>query len=377
MYIREIELRDFRNYESLKLEFHNKVNLFLGDNAQGKTNLLEAIYIMSLGKSFRTSRDSEMIRFGAEFCRVKTVAEKDGALTVEMVISDRGKGIKIDGVKAKKTSELLEHIYTVIFSPEDLKIVKEEPEKRRKFMDRELCQLKPFYYTDLSSYKKILQQRNAYLKENVIDEAALDVWDMKLAEYGARIMAHRRDFTEKLRKISREIHGRITDGREVLEVSYEPGVSQPSAEEVLAAGALRAQQQEFYQVLKSCQRSDLYNRTTGRGPHKDDLRLTINDVDIRHFGSQGQQRTAALSLKLAEINLIKEETGEDAVLLLDDVLSELDSTRQNYLINAFGDVQLFITTTELTPEVKEALPPGRTFYVKQGRIEGDRDIIFF
>ena len=373
MYIKNIELKDFRNYEKLSLEFHKKVNILLGDNAQGKTNLLEAIYITSLGKSFRTTRDNEMIRFGEEFCRVKITADKDEEnLIVELVISEKGKAIKIDGVKAKKASDLLEHIYIVVFSPEDLKIVKDEPEKRRRFIDRELCQLKPSYYNLLSDYKKVLHQRNAYLKENVIDESALDIWDIKLSEYGSKIMLQRVEFVEKIQKISSKIHKKITDEKELLKITYEPSVKLVQMEDIQNYrnyNALRAQKEYFQETLKETKRGDLYNRNTSKGPHKDDLRISINGIDIRHFGSQGQQRTAALSLKLSEIKLIKEETGENAVLLLDDVLSELDNSRQNFLINAFEDVQLFITTTALTEGVKKALPEGKNFYVNNGYIK--------
>jgi len=186
MYIKEINLKDFRNYESLNLKFHEKVNIFLGDNAQGKTNLLEAIYFCSIGKSFRTSIDNEMIRFGEEFSRIKVLSEKDEEeLTIEIVITEKNKGIKVDGVKLKKTSELLENIYTVIFSPEDLKIVKEDPEKRRKFINTELCQISPSYHSALSGYKRILKQRNTFLKDGKIsgkgiDGQILEIWDDQL-----------------------------------------------------------------------------------------------------------------------------------------------------------------------------------------------------
>lgn len=368
MHIKNIELRDFRNYGALNLELHEKVNIFLGNNAQGKTNLIESIYMSSLGKSFRTSKDSEMIKFGAEFCRIKVEAVKDNdPLNVEIVITGKGKGIKVDGVKIKKTSELLENIYTVVFSPEDLKIVKEEPEKRRKFIDTELCQLYPSYYLNLANYKKTLKQRNTLLKDIKFGqvspeiEATLLVWDEKLTEYGSKIMIQRNSFVEKLKLISRKLHEDITNGKESLEISYEP--------KVRFSDSLRDQQDIFRKTLQENIKNDIRNGITSCGPHKDDLKLCINNVDIRHFGSQGQQRTAALSLKLAEIRLIKEETGEDAVLLLDDVMSELDGSRQNYLINSLGDVQLFITTTELSDEVKSALPAGQTFYVSAGNVK--------
>jgi len=367
MYIKEINLKDFRNYESLNLKFHEKVNIFLGDNAQGKTNLLEAIYFCSIGKSFRTSIDNEMIRFGEEFSRIKVLSEKDEEeLTIEIVITEKNKGIKVDGVKLKKTSELLENIYTVIFSPEDLKIVKEDPEKRRKFINTELCQISPSYHSALSGYKRILKQRNTFLKDGKIsgkgiDGQILEIWDEQLSSYGAEIMMKRRDFIENLKKISRELHKNITDGKENLDIVYESNVDLKED--------FNSQKEEIKKALESHRFIDERNGNTSKGPHRDDIGIIVNDVDIRKFGSQGQQRTAALSLKLAELKLIKEETGENAILLLDDVMSELDASRQNFLINSLDEVQLFITTTDLGEDVKKALPKGYTFYVKEGSMK--------
>jgi DNA replication and repair protein RecF len=249
----------------------------------------------------------------------------------------------------------------VVFSPEDLKIVKDEPEKRRKFIDRELCQLKPIYYRNLGRYKKILQQRNSLLKQQEVKEDVIAVWDEGLAEYGAKIIQERNRFVEKLNGISREISRGITNGKEALEVSYEANVEYKESYE---------EQKEYLKsLLNKNLKNDIYRRSTSVGPHKDDLKICLEGVDIRHFGSQGQQRTAALSLKLAEIRLIKEETKVAPILLLDDVLSELDAERQNFLINSLEEVQLFITTTELGEEVKKQLPEGYTFSVENGRVE--------
>ena len=363
MYIKDIELHNFRNYRDLELAFHPSVNLILGNNAQGKTNLLESIYITSMGKSFRTSKDQEMILFGEEFGRVKVNAQKDYYDTsVELILSkDSKKSAKVDGVKIKKSSQLLENIYIVIFSPEDLRIVKDEPEKRRKFIDRELCQLRPKYYEDLSNYKKVLLQRNAYLKEYEVDPAILDLWDMQLAKYGASIMMMRADFVKKLDKISRGIHGAITNGKENLELKYVPNVS--------LTGSLAELEESYYKMVRGTFDNDLRQRTTTKGPHKDDLEFYIDGISVRSFGSQGQQRTSALSIKLAELSLIKEETGEEAILLLDDVMSELDLERQEFLVKSLADIQMFITTTEIPDKLKETLPEGKTFYVTAGRVE--------
>lgn len=358
MYIKEIELHDFRNYQTLWAEFDPRVNVFHGKNAQGKTNLLESIYITSMGKSFRTNKDKDLIRFGADFFRVKVKACKEDDIFIELAVNKQGKkGIKIDGIKAKKLSQLFENIYIVIFSPEDLRIVKDEPEKRRRFIDRELCQIKPSYYNSLNQYKKVLAQRNAYLKETYVDPAVLDIWDSQLAEYGSKVILQRETFIKKLEIISRSIHEGITNRQESLDVSYEPSIKPcPDLCSV------------FYEELRENRERDLKNRTTGKGPHKDDLKLQISGIDIRGFGSQGQQRTAALSLKLSEIQLIREETGENPILLLDDVLSELDQQRQTDLIDSLEDTQIFITTTEISPELKQALKRIRYFQIKNGAI---------
>lgn len=369
MYIKQIELKDFRNYKELKTEFHPNVNIFIGQNAQGKTNLLESIFLTSMGRSFRTNKDKDMIRFGKEFFRIRLVAFKDDDdLVVELAVNRDGKkGIKIDGVKAKKLSQLFENVYIVAFSPEDLRIVKDEPEKRRKFMDRELCQIKPSYYNSLSQYRKALMQRNACLKEfymgnpNMTDDI-LDIWDNKMAEYGSRILSCREEFVRKINKISGRIHREITNGKEQLEVSYEPNIKVSGNQPAL-----------FYEELKKNREKDKRRGTSGSGPHKDDLRLQIGHIDIRSFGSQGQQRTAALSLKLSEIELIKEETGESPVLLLDDVLSELDQERQNYLIRSLEKTQVFLTTTELSREAEQRLGNIKYFQIKDGMIVSEKE----
>ncbi len=362
MYIKNIQLTNFRNYDFLETEFHKNVNLILGNNAQGKTNLLEAVYITSIGRSFRTNKDSDLVHFDADFAKVFISAEKEVYdTTVEIIVKkDAKKYIKKDGVAVKRTSDLLENIFIVIFSPEDLKIVKDEPEKRRKFIDRELCQMKPAYYESLSSYKKILLQRNTYLKEENIDQSILDLWDVQLAKYGAKIMQMRKIFVEKISQISNEIHGSITNGKENLQILYNPNIK--------LFDSLKDQEDFFYDELKKSYSNDLRQRTTTKGPHKDDISFRVNEIDMRNFGSQGQQRTCALSLKLAELHLIKEESGEDAILLLDDVMSELDIERQEYLIKTLKENQLFITTTDLDKKLFEAFPEAKVIYIDSGKI---------
>ncbi len=359
MYIKEVELKNFRNYEELNLKFNRNTNFIIGNNAQGKTNLLESIFICSIGKSFRTSKDSDMIGFEKNFAKVKLTAQKQlFPVDIEITIKkDHGKSIKLDGINISKTSELLDNLYMVIFSPEDLKIVKDEPEKRRKFIDRELSVLKPLYFDSITNYKKVMLQRNNYLKEKNIDSTVLDIWDIQLAKYGAKIISMRSDFVEKLNKISSRIHSDITNNKENLKIEYEPNVKTKNNLE-----------NALYNAIKKSQDNDLRLRTTTKGPHRDDISFFIDGINVRNFGSQGQQRTAALSLKLAELDLIKEETGEDAILLLDDVMSELDANRQEFLIKTLSDIQLFITTTEITENLRNILSESKIFTVENGKI---------
>lgn len=357
MYIENIILKNYRNYIDADVDFHEKVNIIIGDNAQGKTNLIEGIYISSMGKSFRTNRDNEIINFNKDFSSLKVLAWKDREpLEIDFFIRKDGKKkIKKDGINLSKISQLADNILTVIFSPEDLKIVKEEPEKRRKFIDRELCQISPSYFDSLSNYKKLIYQRNTYLKENYINNTLLDVWDVQIAKYGNKIINHRRAFVEKISHFSRNIHKSITEDREILDLRYKPSID--SFEE-----------KEIYEELKDNLDKDKKIRTTGKGPHKDDMQFFINGDDVRSFASQGQQRTAALSLKLAELNLIKEETGEEGILLLDDVMSELDLRRQEFLIKTLKDNQIFITATNLDETLIRAFPESKIIRIKRGTV---------
>lgn len=349
MYIKEIELHNFRNYKDERVTFAPTVNIFLGMNAQGKTNLLEGIYLTGIGRSFKSIRDREMINFEEDFCRLKTcfcAGDGEERINEVAITRDGKKGIKIDGLELRKSSELLERIFIIVFSPEDLKIVKDEPEKRRRFIDREMCQIRAGYLSDLTDYKRVLKQRNAYLKEERVDMDMLSIWDVQMASLGTRIIERRRNFIERIDEISREIHYKITGGKERLELKYEPSEFDP--EKV---------------------REDIRNRTTGHGPHRDDFSIMADGIDLRKYGSQGQQRTAALSLKLSEIRIIEEEKGEKPILLLDDVLSELDNDRQVYLLNSLGENQMFISTTDIIGAVARNLPEGKIFKINGGQVE--------
>lgn len=341
MYIKKLELKNYRNYKDFSIEFSKNLNLIVGQNAQGKTNLIEAISLSSIGKSFRTLKDNELIKFGEDTAVVKVWAEKDVIDTnVEISINkDYKKSIKKDGNAIKRTSELIDNIIIVIFSPEDLKIIKDEPEKRRKFIDRELAQIKPAYYDCLSNYKKILAQRNAYLKEDFVDDSILIIWDEQLIAYGSKLMKMRNDFINEINNFSGKIHSNITNGKEILRIEYDPNIKFDEN--------IEKQKDIFREIINKSLNVDKKLRTTTKGPHKDDMLFFIDEINVRNFGSQGQQRTCALSLKLAELDFIKNESGEDGILLLDDVMSELDEERRDYLIKTLKNNQIFVTTTDL------------------------------
>ena len=357
MNIRSIELKNFRNYENLEISFDEGTNILFGDNAQGKTNILEAAYMSGTTKSHKGSRDREMIRFGEEEAHLKTVVVRGGReYQIDMHLKkNRAKGIAIDKIPIKKASELFGILNIVFFSPEDLNIIKNGPAERRRFLDSELCQLDRIYLADLTNYNKILAQRNKLLKDMIYRPSLSDtlpVWDMQLIETGKKIIRRRKQFVDELREIVSDIHYRISGGKEELFLKYEPNIDDIFFEDELS----RAKEKD----KKLCQ--------TSVGPHRDDLLFSIGDVDIRKYGSQGQQRTSALSLKLSEIELVRKSISDTPVLLLDDVLSELDSSRQNYLLNNISDTQTIITCTGLDEFVRNRFTVSRVFEVIAGHV---------
>ena len=357
MNIRSIELKNFRNYENLEISFDEGNNILFGDNAQGKTNILEAAYMSGTTKSHKGSRDREMIRFGEEEAHLKTVVVRGGReYQIDMHLKkNRAKGIAIDKIQIKKASELFGILNIVFFSPEDLNIIKNGPVERRRFLDSELCQLDRIYLADLTNYNKILAQRNKLLKDMIYRPSLSDtlpVWDMQLIETGKKIIRRRKQFVDELREIVSDIHYRISGGKEELFLKYEPNIDDIFFEDELS----RAKEKD----KKLCQ--------TSVGPHRDDLLFSIGDVDIRKYGSQGQQRTSALSLKLSEIELVRKSISDTPVLLLDDVLSELDSSRQNYLLNNISDTQTIITCTGLDEFVRNRFTVNRVFEVIAGHV---------
>lgn len=358
MMIQSIALKNFRNYKEQYVEFTEGTNILFGDNAQGKTNVLESVYVSATSKSHKGCKDKEMIRFSEDESHIQSVVKKnDKEYQIDIHLKkNRSKGIAVNRVPIRKASALFGILNIVFFSPEDLHIIKNGPSERRRFLDLELCQLDKIYFSDLVNYNKVLNQRNKLLKDMVFRPELIDtlsVWDTQLVEYGSRIIRRRSVFIQELCEIVLAIHKRISGNREELTISYEPNVDAAQFETELAR--LRPKD------LKYCQ--------TSTGPHRDDLSFQISNVDIRKFGSQGQQRTSALSLKLSEIELVKKSIHDTPVLLLDDVLSELDSSRQNYLLNSIHDIQTIITCTGLDEFVKNRFKIDRVFEVIDGRVE--------
>ena len=357
MIIKSLELADFRNYEHLEISFDKGTNILYGDNAQGKTNILEAIYVSATTKSHKGSKDKEIINFDKEEAHIRTYLEKDGVeQRVDMHLrKNKSKGIAIDGQKIKKAADLLGLLNVVFFSPEDLNIIKNGPGERRRFLDSELCQLDGVYITELASYNHIVNQRNRLLKDCYMNpglKSTLDIWDMQMADYGKKIIEKREEFVEELNELAKGLHKGLTGGLEELEILYEPSVT--------AA--------EFEQKLAQNRDRDLRMKLTSVGPHRDDFCVKVNGIDIRKYGSQGQQRTAALSLKLSEIYLVKKKIKDTPVLLLDDVLSELDSNRQTYLLESIHDIQTLITCTGLDDFVSHQFEINRVFQVIKGHV---------
>lgn len=357
MVIETLELSNFRNYDTLFIELDSGINIFYGDNAQGKTNILESIYLCGTTKSYRGSKDKEMIQFQKEESHIRmSVVKKEIPCRIDMHLKrNKAKGIAINGVPIKKASELFGMVNMVFFSPEDLNIIKDGPSERRKFIDIELCQLNKVYLSELSSYQHVLNQRNKLLKDISFSpdlRSTLDVWDEQLIHYGERIIFEREQFIEELNHIILDIHKNLTGEKEILNISYEPNVSS----------------ENFAALLKENREKDLKFKLTSTGPHRDDMCVTVNGIDIRKYGSQGQQRTAALSLKLSEIYLVKKRIKDTPVLLLDDVLSELDSSRQNYLLKSIHDIQTLITCTGLDDFVNNRFKINKVFQVVDGRI---------
>ena len=357
MIINSLKLKNYRNYELLDLNFDPKTNILYGDNAQGKTNILEALYLSGTTKSHRGTKDRDIIRFGCDESHLETVVEKKGScFQIDMHLKKNSpKGIAIDKIPIRKASELFGIVHFVFFSPEDLNIIKEGPAGRRRFIDLELSQLDRIYLNNLSSYNRVINQRNSLLKEiydkdNLID--TLEIWDMQLVEYGTRVLERRKQFIEQVNEIISDMHYKLTGGKEKISLIYEDSTGNMSLEN----------------VLKKNRERDIRMKSTSAGPHRDDVCfVTDKGLDIRKFGSQGQQRTAALSLKLSEIELVKQVIHDTPILLLDDVLSELDKHRQNYLLDSIHNIQTIITCTGLDEFVNHRFSINKIFHIRNGQ----------
>lgn len=359
MIIESVDLQNYRNYEYLNMIFDDKTNIIYGDNAQGKTNILEALYVCATSKSHRGNKDKEVIKFGDEEAHIKVMVKKnDIRYRIDMHLKkNKAKGIAVNGIPIKKAVELFGIINIVFFSPEDLNIIKDGPSERRKFIDMELSQLDKVYLNSLINYNKVVNQRNKLLKEISFsqkkeDYETLDIWDMQLVKYGKDVILGRIDFVKKINEIVGEIHKKLSGEREQLRLEYVPSVGID----------------DFEREVSHSRQRDIKLKATSVGPHKDDMVFYINDNDVRKYGSQGQQRTAALSLKLAEIEIVKKIINDKPVLLLDDVLSELDSSRQNFLLNSIGDIQTIVTCTGLDEFINNRFDINKIFKVVNGNV---------
>jgi DNA replication and repair protein RecF len=357
MYVKSIELDNFRNYNELSLKFSHGTNILYGDNAQGKTNILEAVYLTGTTKSHRGSKDRDIIKLDQDESHIRMVVERDQVdHRIDMHLrKSKTKGVAINGVPIRKSSELFGLINLVFFSPEDLSIIKNGPSERRRFLDFELCQLDKIYLSELIKYNKIVNQRNNLLKQICFKPdlmETLSIWDMQLCSFGKKIIERRCQFVEQLNEIVYGIHKKLSGGKEQLVIRYEPNVGID----------------DFEAKLEKSRDRDIQYKMSTTGPHRDDMCFQIGDIDIRKFGSQGQQRTSALSLKLAEIELVRRTIKENPILLLDDVLSELDRNRQNYLMNSIDGIQTIITCTGLEEFINNRFHIDKLYKVINGKV---------
>ncbi|WEV60634.1 DNA replication/repair protein RecF [Streptococcaceae bacterium ESL0729] len=366
MKLENISLRNFRNYDSLDLDFHPNLNIFLGQNAQGKTNILESIYFLALTKSHRTSSDKDLIKWESSQMKVAGSLKKNHTkLPLEINSGKEGRKTKVNHLIQQKLADYIGQMKVIMFAPEDLSIIKGSPSLRRRFIDMEISQLRSIYLYDSIYYNKILKERNAYLKFDgkKIDETYLSVLDDQLIDYGSKIIEHRISFIRHLENLAQKLHFKLSHGLEDLTISYKSNVKLSNDQPTLST--IR---EDFKNQIHKNREKELIRHQTLVGPHRDDLEFFINGINVADFGSQGQQRTTALSVRLAEIDLIFEESGDYPILLLDDVMSELDNMRQLDLLETIlGKTQTFITTTTLD-HLKNLPANMEVFQVEKGSI---------
>lgn len=375
MYLSELSLKKFRNYIDINISLKNGINILIGKNAQGKTNFLESIYVLSLTHSHRTNNDRDLINWDNNEAYIGgKLVKKTGIIPIELIIGKKGKKGKVNHLEQTKLSTYVGNINVVLFAPEDLKIVKGSPSIRRQFMNQEFGQISPKYLYNLSQYKSILKQKNNYLKKIKYNKSSdllyLDVLNDQLSAYGAEIVKARKKFLKKLEKWSQDLYGKISQNAEKLTFDYNNQLSEKPDD------SIDVFYEKYKKKFKEYQKKEIDQGTTLIGPHRDDLLFKLNNKNVQSFGSQGQQRSVALAVKLSEIDLMKEVTGEYPILLLDDVLSELDDFRQTHLIKAIqSKVQTFLTTTSLSGIIEKLIDTPKIFKVNSGNIveiEGDK-----
>lgn len=368
MYLTDLILTNYRNYNKASISFENKVNVILGENAHGKTNVMESIYVLAIAKSHRTSRDKELIKWEKEYAKIEgRVQKRITPLSLELIISNKGKKAKINSLEQKKLSSYIGSLNAVMFAPEDLNLVKGSPQVRRRFIDIEIGQVMPIYMYELNQYQHILQQRNHLLKQFNKDpkknKLMLEIITTQLIEIAVKITNKRTHFIQLLQKWAEPIHKGISRGLEELKIHYNPSVD--VSEDMDLSKMIEVYDQKFAKIKDK----EIDRGVTLAGPHRDDMQFFVNGKDVQTYGSQGQQRTTALSIKLAEIELIKSEVGEYPILLLDDVLSELDDYRQSHLLNTIQNkVQTFVTTTSVEGIDHETLKKASKYFVVNGEI---------
>ena len=394
MYIEKLKLKNYRNYNEIEVNFDKNINIVYGNNAEGKTNLLESIYMCSTSKSHKNSKESEIINFNEKEAHIKIFFKKESIKNKEIIIDiqlnkESKKGIAVNGVKVEKLSEFLGLFNVIMFAPEDLNIIKDGPNIRRKFLDFEICQIDKLYVVALNNYNKTLNQRNALLKDinttvlsnrkDLID--MIDTYDEKLVEYGCEVIEKRKQNISKLAALIKDIHYKISEQKETLIIDYENDIVGANEKNIRSTQCEPSRSRElcerqkidelkkiYLQKLKETRDIDIKNQYTLVGPHRDDISFRIEDKDIRKFGSQGQKKTAAISLKLSELEIIKEKINDTPVLLLDDVFSELDETRQKLLVTNLKNIQTIITCTGIKKNIFDLLNPDKIFQVKNNNI---------
>ena len=371
MRLNELQIKNFRNYKEAHLTFDKNLVIFLGENAQGKTNLLESIFVLSMTRSHRTTQEQELIGWDEGNAYIKGLVQKKHAtVPLELLLTKKGRKTKVNHIEQKKLSSYVGQMNVILFAPEDLSLVKGSPQLRRRFLDMEIGQINPIYLYDLVQYQKILKQRNQYLKQlfekKQTDELYLDILTEQLVDFGSKIFLARQFFVKRLEYWANQLHGQISQGKETLAIEY------VSSLPLLTTTDLETIKADFLTALAKSREKERYRQMTTVGPHRDDLIFLINEKNVQTFGSQGQQRTTALSVRLAEIDLIHEETGEYPILLLDDVMSELDDSRQLHLLHTIeGKVQTFLTTTTLEHLKNKMTVEPEIYYVQQGLIKGE------